>query len=115
MFEKDDETGKLKAVHHPFTHPMQDDIAVLDHDPTAARADAYDIVLNGVELGGGSIRIHDAGLQKKMFELLGISEEESNMKFGFLRRPYCAKLISWIFTPIFQQDAAHCVEATIKL
>ena len=84
MFEKDDETGKLKAVHHPFTHPMQDDIAVLNHDPTAARADAYDIVLNGVELGGGSIRIHDAGLQKKMFELLGISEEESNMKFGFL-------------------------------
>lgn len=84
MFEKDEETGGLKAVHHPFTHPMSEDMDMSDPDPEKMRADAYDIVLNGVELGGGSIRIHDAGLQKKMFKLLGISEKESEQKFGFL-------------------------------
>ena len=84
MFEKDEETGIMKAVHHPFTHPMEKDIHLLDTDPLAAKADAYDIVLNGVELGGGSIRIHDRELQSKMFDLLGISKEESDLKFGFL-------------------------------
>ena len=84
MFEKDDETGVVKAMHHPFTHPKDEDIPKLDTDPMSVKADAYDIVLNGVELGGGSIRIHDRDLQAKMFDILGISKEESQRKFGFL-------------------------------
>lgn len=84
MFEKDDETGEVKAMHHPFTHPMEEDIELLDSDPMAVRADAYDIVLNGCELGGGSLRIHETELQRKMFDILGISKEESEKKFGFL-------------------------------
>jgi aspartyl-tRNA synthetase len=84
MFEKDEETGEIKAMHHPFTHPMDEDIPLLDTDPMSARADAYDIVLNGVEMGGGSIRIHEPELQQKIFDLLGISKEESKVKFGFL-------------------------------
>ena len=84
MFEKDDETGEVKAMHHPFTHPKDEDIPLLDTDPMAVKADAYDIVLNGVELGGGSLRIHERGLQQKMFDILGISEEDSKRKFGFL-------------------------------
>ena len=84
MFEKDDETGEVKAMHHPFTHPKDEDIPLLDTDPMAVKADAYDIVLNGVELGGGSLRIHERDLQQKMFDILGISKEESKRKFGFL-------------------------------
>ena len=84
MFEKDDETGEVKAMHHPFTHPKDEDIPLLDTDPMAVRADAYDIVLNGVELGGGSLRIHERDLQQKMFDILGISREDSERKFGFL-------------------------------
>lgn len=84
MFEKDDETGCVKAVHHPFTHPMEEDIHLLETDPLSVKADAYDIIINGVELGGGSIRIHDRDLQSKMFDILGISKEESELKFGFL-------------------------------
>ena len=84
MFEKDDETGEVKAMHHPFTHPKDEDIPLLDIDPMAVKADAYDIVLNGVELGGGSLRIHERDLQQKMFDILGISKEESQRKFGFL-------------------------------
>ena len=84
LFEKDDETGELKAMHHPFTSPKLDQVHLLDTDPAAVKADAYDIVLNGVELGGGSIRIHDQQLQAKMFEVLGLTEEECNEKFGFL-------------------------------
>ena len=84
MFEEDEETGDRKAMHHPFTHPKEEDIPLLDTDPMAVRADAYDIVLNGVELGGGSIRIHEGDLQQKMFDILGISKEESQKKFGFL-------------------------------
>ena len=84
LFEKDDETGELKAMHHPFTSPKLDQGHLLDTDPAAVKADAYDIVLNGVELGGGSIRIHDQQLQAKMFEVLGLTEEECNEKFGFL-------------------------------
>ena len=84
MFEEDDETGERKAMHHPFTSPKQDQIPLLDTDPMAVKANAYDIVLNGVELGGGSIRIHDKELQAKMFEILGLTKEECDEKFGFL-------------------------------
>jgi len=84
LFEKDDETGELKAMHHPFTSPKLDQIDLLDTEPESVKADAYDIVLNGVELGGGSIRIHDRNLQAKMFEVLGLSKEECDEKFGFL-------------------------------
>ena len=84
MFEKDDETGELKAMHHPFTHPKQEDIPLLDTAPEKVKADAYDIVLNGVELGGGSIRIHESELQAKMFKVLKLTDEECQEKFGFL-------------------------------
>lgn len=84
MFEKDDETGELKAMHHPFTHPKEEDIPLLDTEPEKVKADAYDIVLNGVELGGGSIRIHERELQSKMFKALNLTEEECQEKFGFL-------------------------------
>lgn len=84
MFEKDDETGELKAMHHPFTHPKQEDIPLLDTMPEKVKADAYDIVLNGVELGGGSIRIHEGDLQAKMFKALKLTDEECQEKFGFL-------------------------------
>ena len=84
LFEKDDETGELKAMHHPFTSPKMEEIQLLDTDPEKVKANAYDIVLNGVELGGGSIRIHDRNLQAKMFEVLGLSKEECEEKFGFL-------------------------------
>lgn len=84
MFEKDDETGELKAMHHPFTNPKAEDIPLLDSEPEKVKADAYDIVLNGVELGGGSIRIHDADLQARMFRALRLTDEECQEKFGFL-------------------------------
>ena len=84
LFEYDDETGEYSAMHHPFTSPNLEDIAMLDTAPGEVRARAYDIVLNGVELGGGSIRIHDSNLQKKMFQVLGLSEETVKNKFGFL-------------------------------
>lgn len=84
MFEKDDETGELKAMHHPFTNPKAEDIPLLDTEPEKVKADAYDIVLNGVELGGGSIRIHDGELQSKMFKALNLTDEECQEKFGFL-------------------------------
>lgn len=84
LFEKDDETGELKAMHHPFTSPKSEDIPLLDKEPEKVRANAYDIVLNGVELGGGSIRIHDRYLQSKMFDILGLTPEECEDKFGFL-------------------------------
>ena len=70
-------------MHHPFTSPYEDDIGRLDSDPRAARAKAYDLVLNGSEIGGGSIRIHDAALQRRIFSLLNISEEEAKLRFGF--------------------------------
>lgn len=84
MFEKNEETGELKAMHHPFTHPMEEDIPLLDTDPEHARAIAYDIVINGYEAGGGSIRIHEKDLQRKMFDILGLTEEDCRQKFGFL-------------------------------
>ncbi|MBO5790356.1 MAG: aspartate--tRNA ligase, partial [Clostridia bacterium] len=84
LLEYDEEDGRFYAKHHPFTSPMDEDLALLETDPGAVRAKAYDIVLNGTELGGGSIRIHDSALQKRMFEVLGLGEEEISMKFGFL-------------------------------
>ena len=84
LLEYDEEDGRFYAKHHPFTSPMDEDLPLLDTDPGAVRAKAYDIVLNGTELGGGSIRIHDSALQKRMFEVLGLEEEEITLKFGFL-------------------------------
>lgn len=84
LFEKDHETGELKAMHHPFTSPKAEQLDMLDTEPEKVKADAYDIVLNGVELGGGSIRIHDRNLQSKMFKVLGLTEQECEDKFGFL-------------------------------
>ncbi len=84
LLEWDDEQKRHIALHHPFTSPKQEDIELLDKEPLKVRSDAYDLVLNGVELGGGSIRIHSPELQKKVFTLLGIAEEEAKEKFGFL-------------------------------
>ncbi len=84
VFEWSDEEERYTAMHHPFTMPMEEDLALLDTDMGKARAKAYDIVLNGVELGGGSVRIHQDDIQEKMFRLLGISEEDAHDRFGFL-------------------------------
>ena len=88
MFEWSEEEGRLMAMHHPFTHPKDEDIPLLDTDPAAVRADAYDMVVNGVEVGGGSIRIHDAKLQAKMFEILGFTPEKAEAQFGFLMNAF---------------------------
>jgi aspartyl-tRNA synthetase len=88
MFEWSEEEGRLMAMHHPFTHPMDEDIHLLDSDPAAVRADAYDMVCNGVELGGGSIRIFDPELQAKMFEILGFTPEKAQEQFGFLMNAF---------------------------
>ncbi|MBR2575849.1 MAG: hypothetical protein IKE40_00955, partial [Firmicutes bacterium] len=83
LLEYNEEDGRYYAMHHPFTMPNPDDLEFLESDPGRVKALAYDIVLNGVELGGGSIRIHDQNIQKRMFEALGISEEDQEKKFGF--------------------------------
>jgi aspartyl-tRNA synthetase len=88
MFEWSEEEGRLMAMHHPFTHPMDEDIHLLDTNPAAVRADAYDMVCNGVELGGGSIRIFDPELQAKMFEILGFTPEKAQEQFGFLMNAF---------------------------
>ncbi len=88
MFEWSDEEGRLMAMHHPFTHPKDEDIPLLDTDPAAVRADAYDMVCNGIEVGGGSIRIHNAQLQAKMFEILGFTPEKAQEQFGFLMNAF---------------------------
>jgi len=88
MFEWSDEEQRLMAMHHPFTHPKDEDIPLLDTDPAAVRADAYDMVINGVEVGGGSIRIHDSQLQAKMFEILGFTPERAQEQFGFLMNAF---------------------------
>ena len=88
MFEWSDEEQRLMAMHHPFTHPKDEDIPLLDSDPAAVRADAYDMVVNGVEVGGGSIRIHDSKLQAKMFEILGFTPEKAQEQFGFLMNAF---------------------------
>lgn len=88
MFEWSEEEGRLMAMHHPFTRPKFEDVALLETDPAAVRADAYDMVCNGVEVGGGSIRIHDAQLQAKMFEILGFTPEKAQEQFGFLMNAF---------------------------
>jgi len=84
LFERDKETQRLTASHHPFTAPIDEDLLLLDKKPEDARARAYDLVLNGYEIGGGSIRIHTSDIQEKMFKALGFSKEEAYKKFGFL-------------------------------
>ena len=84
LLEWDEEEKRHVAVHHPFTAPVEEDIPLLETEPGKVRAQAYDLVLNGSEVGGGSIRIHDQSIQSKMFELLGIGEEDARDKFGFL-------------------------------
>ena len=84
LYEYDEEEGTYSAMHHPFTSPRPEDIERLESDPGSVKAQAYDIVLNGFELGGGSIRIHDRNLQERMFKILGLSQKEIDEKFGFL-------------------------------
>ncbi|PCJ57152.1 MAG: aspartate--tRNA ligase [Planctomycetota bacterium] len=84
LFEKDSQTGRLNSVHHPFTMPLINDISELDTDIESVLSDSYDLVINGCEIGGGSIRIHKPDIQQKIFELLGIGKEEAEQKFGFL-------------------------------
>lgn len=84
LLEYSQEQGRYVAMHHPFTMPMEEDIPLLDTNPGAVRAKAYDIVLNGIELGGGSVRIHQADIQEKMFEMLGFTKEDAYERFGFL-------------------------------
>jgi aspartyl-tRNA synthetase len=84
LFEGIDEDGNLQAAHHPFTMPHPEDIALIESDPLAARSQAYDLVLNGWELGSGSVRIHRADIQSRIFRALGISDEEAEIRFGFL-------------------------------
>ncbi len=88
MYEWSDEENRLMAMHHPFTAPKPEDIPLLDTDPASVRANAYDMVINGVEVGGGSIRIHDAKLQEKVFEILGFTPEQAQTKFGFLMNAF---------------------------
>ena len=88
MYEWSDEEQRLMAMHHPFTSPKPEDIPLLDSDPASVRANAYDMVINGVEVGGGSIRIHDAQLQEKIFEILGFTPEQAQAKFGFLMNAF---------------------------
>lgn len=84
LLEWSDEENRFKAMHHPFTMPMEEDWDKIDSDPGAVRAKAYDIVLNGTELGGGSVRIHQNDIQEKMFEVLGFTQEQAWSQFGFL-------------------------------
>jgi aspartyl-tRNA synthetase len=88
LLEWDEETGRFYAMHHPFTSPKPEDIPLLDTDAREVRANAYDLVINGVEIGGGSIRIHNKDLQKKMFSILGFSDEEAQSQFGFLMNAF---------------------------
>ena len=88
LFEWNEDDQRFYAMHHPFTSPNPDDIPLLDTDPGAVRANAYDMVINGVEVGGGSIRIHDSQLQDKMFKLLGFTEERAQEQFGFLMNAF---------------------------
>jgi aspartyl-tRNA synthetase len=83
LMEYNEEERRLEAVHHPFTAPLEEDLSLLRQDPNKVRARSYDIVLNGSEIGGGSVRIHNLALQEEMFSLLGISREEADRKFGF--------------------------------
>jgi aspartyl-tRNA synthetase len=84
LLEWDDEAKRFFAMHHPFTSPIPEDMHLMETDPGRVRANAYDLVINGVEIGGGSIRIHDASVQKLMFKVLGFTDEDANEQFGFL-------------------------------
>ena len=84
LLEYSEEENRYVAMHHPFTMPMEEDLALIDTDPGAVRAKAYDIVLNGTEMGGGSVRIHQSDIQEKMFEVLGFTKERAKEQFGFL-------------------------------
>jgi aspartyl-tRNA synthetase len=88
LLEWDDETKRFYAMHHPFTSPREEDIELMRTDPAKVKARAYDLVLNGNEIAGGSIRIHDASIQSLMFKTLGISDEEAEYKFGFLMNAF---------------------------
>lgn len=88
LFEYDEEEGRYYAAHHPFTMPARSDIELLDSDPASVKAQAYDIVLNGYELGGGSLRIYERDIQEKMFRTLGFTEEEASEQFGFLMEAF---------------------------
>ena len=88
LLEWDEESGRFHAMHHPFTSPKPDQFELIDTDPGAVRANAYDMVINGVEVGGGSIRIHDKAIQSRMFDLLGFSPEEAQAQFGFLMNAF---------------------------
>lgn len=88
QFEYSEEEGRLVAMHHPFTSPMDEDLDLLETEPEKVRAKAYDIVLNGVELGGGSIRIHDSALQERMFRALGFTKQQAWERFGFMMRAF---------------------------
>jgi aspartyl-tRNA synthetase len=83
LMEYNEEEKRLEAVHHPFTSPLEEDLHLIEDSPEKARARAYDLVLNGSEIGGGSVRIHNLAMQEKMFDNLGISPQEAQMKFGF--------------------------------
>jgi aspartyl-tRNA synthetase len=88
LLELDEETGHYHAMHHPFTSPKPEDTGLLESDPGKVRANAYDMVINGVEIGGGSIRIHNKEMQKRMFKLLGFTDEEAQNQFGFLMNAF---------------------------
>jgi aspartyl-tRNA synthetase len=88
LLEWDEETGAFHAMHHPFTSPKPEQLDLIDSDPAAVRADAYDLVLNGNEIGGGSIRIHDKKIQQRMFDCLGFTKEEAEKQFGFLMNAF---------------------------
>jgi aspartyl-tRNA synthetase len=88
LVEQDEETGHWHAMHHPFTSPKPEDVALMETDPGKVRANAYDMAINGMEVGGGSIRIYDKSLQQKMFKLLGFTEEEAQEQFGFLMNAF---------------------------
>ena len=84
MFNDDEETGEMAACHHPFTAPLPEDVDLLATDPTKCRAVAYDLVINGAEAGGGTIRIHDSAVQQQVFDLLGLDAQTARARFGFL-------------------------------
>jgi aspartyl-tRNA synthetase len=88
LLDWDEESGRWVAMHHPFTSPLPDDMDLMQNHPGRVRANAYDMVLNGTEIGGGSIRIHDKVLQARLFELLGFGAEEAQAKFGFLLKAF---------------------------
>jgi len=88
LFEKDEETGQLHAMHHPFTSPLKSDMHLLESDPESVNANAYDLIINGVEIGGGSVRIYDTEMQQQMFKHLGFTKEEADAQFGFLMEAF---------------------------